>query len=429
MMANNPNPKPEARKLNSAMLAAEDKGMGKQMGRIDRRGVLGMAAAALIAPPIRHARADSITLPFGNGERPMVVYPEKRSLIRLTSRPPQLETPFAVFDEGLITPNDAFYVRYHLADLPLDSIDAATYRVEIGGHVDRKLSLSLADLHAMAGTEITAVSQCSGNGRGFFVPRVAGGQAGNGLMGNARWQGVALKTVLDRAGVKAGAVQVSFDGLDGPVMPTTPDFVKALDIDLARNGDVTLAWAMNGAELPFLNGFPLRLVVPGYFGTYWVKHLKTITVLDSKLDSFWMTGAYRIPDNDCNCVVPGTAPAKTRPIGQFKIRSFITSLTDGASLKAGPNRVRGIAFDGGSGVKQVQVSADNGVSWQDAALGQDLGRYSFRGWEAPLALPAGRHVLKVRAVSNAGETQPTEQPWNPSGYLRNVIESVAVTVA
>jgi hypothetical protein len=281
----------------------------------------------------------------------------------------------------------------------------------------------------MGSTEIVAVNQCSGNGRGFFEPRVAGGQAANGLMGNARWQGVPLRTVLDRAGVKAGAVQVQFDGMDGPVSDKTPDFVKALDLDLARNGDVMLAWGMNGEELPFLNGYPLRLVVPGYFGTYWVKHLNDITVLEKPLANFWMATAYRIPDNDCNCVAPGTAPAKTKPIGTFKVRSFITSVQEGATVKAGPSVLSGFAFDGGSGIKAVDVSADGGATWQAAALGQDMGKFAFRGWTAPVTLAAGEHALKVRATSNGGEVQPVEQSWNPAGYLRNLIETTKVKAA
>ncbi len=399
------------------------------MAGFNRRTALGFAGVGLLGA-VRPVRADTTTLPFGNGERPLAQYPEKRKLILLTSRPPQLETPFAVYGEGLLTPNDAFFVRYHLADLPTESIDPATFRLEVKGSVAKPLSLSLDELRAMPGAEVVAVNQCSGNGRGFSEPRVAGGQAANGLMGNARWTGVPLKTVLDRAGVQPGAVQVRFDGLDGPVADSTPDFAKALDLDHARDGEVMLAWAMNGADLPFLNGFPLRLVVPGYFGTYWVKHLNAITVLDKPLDNFWMTSAYRIPDNDCNCVTPGTAPAKTKPIGRYKVRSFITSVQDGAKIAAGgPIALRGIAFDGGSGIRQVQVSADGGRTWTDATLGQDLGRYSFRGWEAPVTLAAGRHALKVRAVANSGETQPVEQPWNPAGYLLNRIETVTVDAA
>jgi len=332
-----------------------------------------------------------------------------------------------VFDEGLITPNDAFYVRYHLAGLPLDSIDPDTFRLQVKGEVNRPLSLALDEIRAMPAQEIVAVSQCSGNGRGFFEPRVAGGQAGNGLMGNARWRGVPLRAVLDRAGVKAGAVQVQFDALDGPVAEGTPDFAKALDLDLARSGEVMLAYAMNGEELPFLNGWPLRLVVPGYFGTYWVKHVNEVTVLDRPSSTFWMTTAYRIPDNDCTCVTPGTAPARTRPIGPFKVRSFLTSHADGDQVSAGRlTTLRGIAFDGGSGIKAVQVSGDGGGTWRDAALGEDLGRHSFRGWELPLRLASGSYAVKVRATANSGETQPAEQPWNPAGYMRNVIETVNI---
>ncbi len=237
-----------------------------------------------------------------------------------------------------------------------------------------------------------------------------------------------LSTVLERAGVTPGAVQVRFDGLDGPVSEATPDFVKALPIEHATDGDVMLAWGMNGADLPWLNGYPLRLVVPGYYGTYWMKHLNRITVLTEPVKTFWMDTAYRIPDNDCNCVEPGTAPAKTKPIGKYKVRSFITSLADGARLPASqPVALRGIAFDGGSGIRAVEVSTDRGASWAPARLGADLGRFSFRSWQLAVVLGPGEHALQVRATSNAGETQPTQQPWNPSGYLRNVIETVTVT--
>lgn len=404
-------------------------GAGEAMVGFDRRAALGIAAGGMLGA-IRPLRAETVTLPFGNGERPLVTYPEKRRLIGLTSRPPQLETPFAVYDEGVITPNDAFFVRYHLADLPVDSIDLATYRLTVGGQVETPLSLSLDELKAMSPVELVAVNQCSGNGRGFFQPRMAGGQAGNGLMGNARWTGVTLKSVLERAGVRADAVQVAFDGLDGPVLDGTPDFAKALDVEHARDGQVMLAWAMNGADLPFLNGYPLRLVVPGYYGTYWVKHLSTITALDKPLDNFWMSKAYRIPDNDCSCVVPGTTPTTTRPIGRFKVRSFITSAEDGTLVAAGkPLLLRGIAFDGGSGIRQVQVSTDRGHGWTDAALGEDLGNYSFRAWQTSITLAAGSHALQVRAVANDGQTQPVEQPWNPSGYLRSQIETVTVVAA
>ncbi len=402
---------------------------------IDRRNLIKYSGGAVMAlgsgtilSPLR-AMAKNIQLPFDNGERPLVKYPQKRLMIGLTSRPPQLETPFSVFNEGVITPNDAFFVRYHLSDLPLN-IDPLTFSLEIKGKVDKPLKLSLADLKKMPAVEVVAVNQCSGNSRGFFNPRVAGGQLGNGAMGNARWKGVPLKAVLDKAGVQQGARQVTFNGMDGPTTDKTPDFIKALDIDHAREGEVMLAYAMNGQDLPVLNGFPLRLVVPGYYGTYWVKHLNEITVIDSVFDNFWMKTAYRIPDTDCNCIEPGTAPKATIPINRFTVRSFITNLADGAKVKAGTEtQLKGIAFDGGKGIREVAVSINGGKTWAPAKLGKDLGKYSFREWQLPVKLTAGAHDLKVRATSNGGQMQPMEPLWNPAGYLRNVVETVHVTAA
>lgn len=398
---------------------------------LDRRELMKRAGMTALATSFASTRAlalDTVTLPFDNGERPLVTYPQKRAMIGLTSRPPQLETPFSVFNDGPITPNNAFFVRYHLADLPL-KIDPDRFTLAVKGKVDRVLTLSLKDIRKLKATEIVAVNQCSGNSRGFFAPRVAGGQLGNGAMGNARWHGVPLKTVLDMAGVQAGAGQVTFGGMDGPVMEKTPDFVKALNIDHARDGEVMLAYGMNGDDLPVLNGFPLRLVVPGYYGTYWVKHLNEITVIDSEFDGFWMKSAYRIPDTPNNAVEPGTAPKATIPINRFTVRSFITSVTDGTKLKPGRTMLRGIAFDGGTGIKEVAVSTDGGKSFVPAKLGRDLGKYSFREWTLPVKLDPGSYELKVRATSNGGEVQPAEPRWNPAGYLRNVIESTRVTVA
>ncbi len=393
---------------------------------IDRRRLLAALGSTSALAPMG-VLAQTMTQPFGNGERPMVTYPQKRPMIGLTSRPPQLETPFAVFNDGVITPNNAFFVRYHLAGVPTE-IDPDTYTVEVKGKVDKPLKLSLADIKRLPSVEIVAVNQCSGNSRGFFEPRVAGGQSGNGAMGNARWRGATLKSVLDLAGVQKDAKQVTFGGLDGPVVDKTPDFVKALDLDVARNGEVMIAYSMNGQDLPFLNGYPVRLVVPGYYGTYWMKHLNEINVIDHVFDGFWMKTAYRIPDNDCNCTEPGTPPKSTIPIGRFTVRSFITSVLDGATVKAGQQiTLRGIAFDGGTGIKSVAVSTDDGKTWADAKLGQDLGKYSFREWTLPVTLSAGPHALKVRATSNGGKTQPMDPLWNPAGYLRNVVETTRVT--
>ena len=397
--------------------------------RTRRHLLRALGASVALGSPAFRAAAETVKLPFGNGERPLVQYPQKRPLIVVTARPPQLETPFDVFNESVVTPNDAFFVRYHLAGIPT-SIDADSYRIAVKGKVSTPLSLSLADLKQMEAVEYYAVNQCSGNSRGFFEPRVAGGQLANGAMGNAKWRGVTLKSVLAKAGVQQGARQVKFDGLDTPVMPTTPDFVKALDVDHTLDGEVMLAYAMNDADLPMLNGYPVRLIVPGWYGTYWVKHLTEITVLDGVLNDFWMATAYRIPDNTCACVPPGTAPATTVPIGRFDVRSFVTSVRDGGTVPAGkPFALRGLAFDGGFGIRDVAVSADGGKTWTSAALGSELGKYSFREWQMTATLPAGTHDIKVRAVNSIGQSQPGEPLWNPAGYMRNVIETVRVEVA
>ncbi len=388
-------------------------------------GVAGSSTASFAA-----TESETVTLPFANGERPLATYPGKRPLIRLTTRPPQLETPFSVFDEGVITPNDAFFVRYHLADIPT-KIDPDAFRVTIEGKVETPLSLSVAELKTgFEPIELVAVNQCAGNSRGFFEPRVAGGQIGNGAMGNARWKGVPLKALLTKAGVQAGAVQVSFQGLDRPVLPETPAFMKALDLDHALDGEVMIAYAMNDEDLPWLNGFPVRLVVPGWYGTYWVKHLNTINVLDAPLDSFWMKTAYRIPNNACACTPPGKAPSSTAPIGRFNVRSFLTNIVDGATVAANTDLgLRGIAFDGGQGISDVAVSADDGKTWTEAALGDSLGPYSFREWRANVMLAPGKRRLMVRAANRAGQSQPLEPLWNPSGYMRNVVEATNVVAA
>jgi sulfite dehydrogenase len=387
------------------------------------------ASAAILAGGISSVRAEeTVQLPFENGERRLVQFPGKRPLILLTHRPPQLETPFAVFNDGLMTPNDAFFVRYHLSNIPL-SIDPDQFRLEIKGLVQKQLRLSLADLKQFESTEVVAVNQCSGNSRGFFQPRVGGGQLANGAMGNAKWRGVRLKDVLDKAGVQTGAKQVVANGLDTAPLPQTPDFVKALDIDHARDGEVVLAFEMNGEPLPMLNGFPLRLVVPGYFGTYWVKHLNELTVTGDVFDGFYMSAAYRIPNTVGNCIEPGTTPKSTIPIQQFKIRSFLTSVTDGGKLPSGRETLlRGIAFDSGQGLTEVLVSTDAGKTWQSAQLGKDLGRYSFREWTLPWTPgKTGSHEIKCRAFNRLGESQPLEPLWNPAGYLRNVVETTRVT--
>jgi DMSO/TMAO reductase YedYZ molybdopterin-dependent catalytic subunit len=328
----------------------------------------------------------------------------------------------------VFTPNDRFYVRWHLANIPT-TVDPVAFRLTVRGHVRHTISLTLGDLVGdFEPFEIAAVNQCSGNSRGFFKPRVPGGEWANGAMGNALWKGVRLKDVLDFAGVKVGALQVRFNGLDTGVIPQTPDFMKSLDINHARDGEVMIAYAMNGEPLPLLNGFPVWLVVPGWYATYWVKMLNDIEVLNAPDDNFWTSKAYLIPDTPFADVVPGQQGVKMIPINRMLPRAFFTNVKDGAVLKVGQTTiVRGIAFGGDAGLAKVFFTSDAGAHWQEAQLGPDHGKYSFRQWEVSLRPSCrGPYMLMIKALNTSGSAQPDRANWNGVGFMRNVIESVSV---
>nr|MDA8083036.1 molybdopterin-dependent oxidoreductase [Nitrospiraceae bacterium] len=309
-------------------------------------------------------------------------------------------------------------------------VDLKEWRLKIGGNVDRALQLSMDDLKGFERISYTAVIQCSGNSRSFFEPRVAGGQWGNGAMGNVTWTGVRLKDVMQKAGIRAGSVDITFNGLDYGPIPTVPDLVKSLPVDKALEDDIMIAYEMNGAPLTMLNGFPARLVVPGWYATYWVKSLSDITVLTKTFEEFWMNPAYRIPDNDCGCVPPGSTPKKTVPINKMTTRSFVIDPSaDTVLVRDKPVEIMGIAFSGMHSVKDVIVSVDGGKTWGEARLGEDKGKYSWKQWFYPWKpTRPGSHTIMCRATNAIGESQPFEKLWNPSGYLLNNVEKVAVTV-
>lgn len=388
----------------------ESKGVSRR-NFIKTVGITAAVAATGTIPPVLYA-----------SERRLVTFPEKTELLLLTSSPPQLETPLKYFRE-LITPNEALFVRWHLANIPT-SVDLDTWRLVVHGNVDKPISLTFNDLKKFEKVSFTAVIQCAGNGRSFFEPPVFGGQWLNGAMGNVTWGGVRLKDVLKSAGIKSGSMEVVFKGLDKAVLPTTPGFLKSLQLDKALEDDVIIAYEMNGQSLPLLNGFPMRLVVPGWYATYWVKALSDIEIIDKPSENFWMKTAYRIPDNPCGCVEPGTAPKKSVPINRMTTRSLLINPEDGTRLKSGlVTELMGVAFSGGYSIKEVLVSVDGGVNWRPARLGKDIGRYSWIQWFYPWQ-PAkpGTYQVMVRATNSIGESQPLDGLWNPSGYLLNKIE-------
>jgi DMSO/TMAO reductase YedYZ molybdopterin-dependent catalytic subunit len=357
--------------------------------------------------------------------------PGKKPLIKLTYRPPNYETPVSYLD-SLFTPNDAFFVRYHLADIP--EVDEGSWKLRVGGEaVGSPIELTLDDLRRFEPVELAAVCMCAGNQRGLFQPHVPGIQWGSGAMGNAVWKGARLNDVLNRAGIKKEAIEIAFDGADAPVAEGTPDFVKSLPIWKALDENTLIAYEMNGQPLPHFNGFPARLVVPGWTATYWVKHLTSIEALTKPFDGYWVKSAYRIPQGKFPVIerfLTQERPANA-PITEMMVNSLITHPADGANAPLRrPTEIRGIAWDGGYGIRAVEISSDGGKGWQDAALGEDHGRFSFRPWRFRWTpSQRGQHTIFAKASNRAGQTQISQLILNPAGYHNNLIQRVTLTAS
>ena len=259
--------------------------------------------------------------------------------------------------------------------------------------------------------DIAAVCQCSGNRRGFSEPHVPGVEWGLGAVGNAMWRGVRLKDVLSRANVRPETVEIVVNGADGPVLDGTPDFVKSIPISKALDDNTLIAYAMNGAPLPHYNGFPIRLIVPGWTATYWMKHLDTIEAWTKPFTGFWMTGAYRIPAGKFPIVQHFLSQmrAANEPITEMVVNSMITrSRRSGHTMRAAETtEIRGLAWDGGYGINRVEISVDGGETWREAALGNDLGRFAFRSFRFPFT-PA-------QAVEISGDGESQQFRWPDSG--------------
>jgi DMSO/TMAO reductase YedYZ molybdopterin-dependent catalytic subunit len=361
-------------------------------------------------------------------EQVLYALPGKLPLIKKTFRPPNFETPVQYFRTP-ITRNDAFFVRWHLSAIP--EVTLKDWRLSVGGEsAERELELTMAELRRFKPAQVTAVNQCSGNRRGLFEPHVTGVEWGIGAMGNAVWRGARLKDVLEKAGVKSGALEVVLDGADRGANEKTPDFVKSIPIDVAMRDEVLVAYEMNGKPLPHWNGYPARLVVPGWTGTYWVKQLASVRIVSQPEKGFWMSAAYRLPRGRFKTpTFASQLYAPNEPITTMVVNSLITSLRFGQKVPRGkPLEVRGVAWDGGSGIARVEVSTD-GSRWSEAKLGKDLGRYSFREFSHSIPTrEAGSLVIMARATAESGETQVEQLVHNPPGYHHNVIQRLYVEV-
>ena len=398
------------------------------LGLMTAWGCHATAAARRSTPPAEAGLSEAAV-----SSAEWVTLPGKVPLIKRTFRPPNLETPAEYFRDP-ITPNKAFFVRYHHSQIP--EIDRNSWVLNLGGAAAAAgAQFTLQQLRSgFEQVEVTALCLCSGNRRGLFSPHVAGVQWGSGAMGNARWRGVRLRDVLAKAGLNADALEVAFDGEDGPVFPAAPDYQKSLPLDKALDADTLIALEMNGQPLPQPHGAPARLVVPGWTATYWIKHLRSIEVRNAPFDNFWMKTGYRIPLGK----FPGMRSFASQenstntPITEIIVNSIITSPLPASRVGRGRVvEVRGMAWDAGHGLQSVDVSTDRGVSWETAVLGRNLGRYSMRSWSHRITAPGQIGELKVwaRATSANGTAQPLEAVANPSGYHHNRIQMLDLVVA
>jgi DMSO/TMAO reductase YedYZ molybdopterin-dependent catalytic subunit len=383
-----------------------------------RRFFLRTASAAALA-----ARAAHPLLTWA-ADASAISVPGKDGIIVRSYRFLDLETPVE-FMTDWITPVNHFFVRNHMFEPA--KIDASTWKVTIGGEVEKPLTLTLADLQKVPVHSVTNTMECAGNGRSLQNPKVPGIQWAKGAVGNAKFSGPSLKVVLEKAGVKDTGKHVMFRGLD-EVPGKVPPFIRSIPIEKAIDADTLIATHMNGAPLTQHHGFPARVVTPGWAGAASCKWLTEITVLDKPAEGNFMSPGYRMPNTP---VKPGETvkPEDTHSVTGLTVKSLIAAPSDGTKLKPGKQEIKGVAWAGEADITKVEISTDGGSSWSAAVLGKDHSKYAWRlwsyGWKPA---KSGDYVILSRATDSQGRVQPDEAVWNPSGYLYNAYDQVKVYV-
>ena len=380
-----------------------------------------LEAAALVTGSVAVSHLSPIVFAAG----PPVV-PGKEKLIVRSFRFVDLETPAELLDRSWITPVELFFVRNHMSE-PV-TLDAADWQLKITGEVEHPVTLTLADLRKMEQAGVVNTLECAGNGRSFQRPRVPGVQWERGAVGNARYTGVRMRDVLQRAGVKPTGKHAAFFGLDEPPSKV-PKFVRSIPIEKALDADTLVATHMNGAPLLKHHGFPARALVPGWIGAASAKWLAEIRVLEREFEGNFMKPGYTMPNSP---IAPGSdvKPEDSAAITSLGVKSIITHPADGSSVNGRSVRISGAAWAGEGQVASVEVSVDGGKTWSPARLGPDRDRYAWRFWEHAWK-PGGRGEFEIlsRARDSRGNVQPLEGRWNPSGYLFNAVDRVKIHVA
>jgi DMSO/TMAO reductase YedYZ molybdopterin-dependent catalytic subunit len=325
--------------------------------------------------------------------------------------------------DGALTPTNQFFVRNHF---PIPAIDASHWKLSVSGEVDHPISFTYRELKSLPAGNLTCLLECAGNSRAAVQPPVEGLLWDHGGVSNARWGGVPVHALLERAGLRSGAQEVLFEGADGGKergADTVTHYAMSLPMDRAMHPDTLLAYEMNGHPLTAEHGFPLRLVTPGWYGMTSVKWLTSIRVIDFAFEGFHQSHYYVFQEAG-----PANGTAAKRVTG-MRVKSLITAPGRGEALPAGVNTIRGVAWSGTGPVLQVEVSVDSGQTWRQARVQASPSSYSWQQWEYRWEVDhPGYYLLRARATDAEGNTQPEQAPWNFRGFANNSIHVVPVQV-
>jgi sulfite oxidase len=372
-------------------------------------------AAGASARPLSAWAADAVDAPS---------IPGKQGMIVRSSRFFDLEMP-REYANSFITPIPHFFVRNHMHEP--STLDAAAWTLSVGGGVYKPLTLRLADLQKLESHTVVNALECAGNGRASVEPHVPGIQWQKGAVGNARFTGVRLADILQRAGVKPNGKHVMFRGLD-EVPGKVPPFIRSIPMEKAMHADTLVATHINGVALPKHHGFPARALVPGWVGAASCKWLSEIKILDQPFEGNFMNPGYRFPNAPMK---PGDAltPENSRPVTALTVKSLIAVPSDGATIKSRTVHVQGVAWAGEADIARVDISTDSGASWKPAELSEERSKYAWRLWNFSFkARQAGAYGIMSRARDSQGRVQPAAASWNPGGYLNNAIDQVNIHV-
>ena len=372
----------------------------------------------------------AVSRPFGPMQVGQAETPRGQTgpLIVRVSRPFDAETPVQEFASWL-TPLDRFFVRSHFGPPDPAAVAPASWRLTVKGLVDQELGLNLEQLKDLPAVTVTAVLQCSGNGRAFHQPRVPGVQWERGAVGNAEWTGVRLRDVLRRAGVGERTRHVQLHGADRPALPTVPLFIRSIPLEKAMHPDTVLAYEMNGRPLPLLHGAPLRVITPGWMAESCIKWLTEITLREEEAPGYYMQTAYRMPATP---IEPRSAPKgqPMLPVEEMVVKSLIAAPVDGDTVAKGSVMIQGVAWAGEKKVAKVEVSCDDGKTWAEARFVGEERPYAWRRWQFVWKAAAlGPVFMRCRATDERGAMQPEISPWNPSGFMWNGWDRVSVMVS